>query len=123
MLEKAAQELFWSKSHDSCLAGTGVVLPAENYGGITDGEQAVVGDGNAMSVAGQIVKDVFGSTEGWFGIDDPLLLIESAQEKSEVFFVGQWQALAIEHQLVVAKGAPQSSQELATKNAAEDFDR
>lgn len=123
MLEKAAQELLARKSHDSCLAGMRVVLPAETHGGVSDGEQAMIGDGNAMGVAGQIVKDVFRSPEGWFGIDDPVLLEESAQEEGESFFVGKWQAFAIEDELVLAKSTPQSSHELATKNAAEDFDR
>lgn len=83
----------------------------------------MVGDGNAMGVAGQIMKDVFWSAEGWFGIDDPVLLEQSAQKHSEVFFLRQWHAFAVEPELVVAESTPQSSHELATKNAAEDLHR
>ncbi len=79
----------------------------------------MVGDGDAMSVTGQIVKDVFRSSEGRLGVHDPVLLEQSAQEGGEVFLVRQGSALAIEHELVVAKSTPQSSHELAAENTAE----
>jgi len=76
-----------------------------------------------MSVAGQIVKDVFWSAEGWLGVDDPVLLEQSAQKGDEVLLDCEGPALTIEHELVIAKSTPQSRHELAAKNAAEDFDR
>src|SRR5947209_2440315 len=85
-------------------------------------EQAVVGDGDAVSVAGQIVKDVFWSAEGGLGIDDPVLLKQSAQKGDEVLLECECPALTVEYELVVAKSTPQSRHELATENAAEDFD-
>jgi hypothetical protein len=100
-----------------------VILPAKTHRGIRDREQAVVGDGDAMSVAGQIVKDVFWSAEGWLGVDDPVLLEQSAQKGDEVLLDCEGPALTIEHELVIAKSMPQSRHELAAKNAAEDFDR
>ena len=30
----------------------------------------MVGDGYAMSVAGQVVENMFGAAEGWLGVDD-----------------------------------------------------
>jgi hypothetical protein len=56
----------------------------------------MVGDGDAMSVTGQIVKDMFRSAERWLGIDDPVLLKERAQESSEGPFVVERQALGEE---------------------------
>ena len=56
----------------------GVVLAAEGDLGVGDREQPVVGDGNAMGVAGQVVKDVFRSSKRRFGIDDPVLLKQRA---------------------------------------------
>jgi hypothetical protein len=64
----------------------GVILPTKTHRGIRDREQGVVGDGDAMSVAGQIVKDVFWSAKGGLGIDDPVLLKQSAQKRDEVQF-------------------------------------
>ena len=83
----------------------------------------MVGDSDAMSVAGQIVKNVFCSAEGGLGIDDPVLLKQSAQKSDEVLLHCEWPTLTLEDELVVAKSTPQSSHELAAENAAEDFDR
>jgi hypothetical protein len=44
-----------------------VVLPAETHFGIRDEKQSMVGNGDAMSVAGQIMEDVFRSAEGRLG--------------------------------------------------------
>jgi|SRR6267142_4960132 len=33
----------------------------------------MVGDGDAMGVAAQVLQHIFRATEGWFGIDHPVL--------------------------------------------------
>ena len=33
----------------------------------------MVGDGDAMGVAGQVVENMFGAAEGRLGVDDPVL--------------------------------------------------
>jgi hypothetical protein len=40
----------------------------------------MVGDGDAMGVARQVVENVFGTTEGWLGIYDPVLLAQLPEE-------------------------------------------
>ena len=122
MLQEAPQKLFGRECHDAWPAAVRLVFPAETHFGIRDREQAVVGDGDAMRVAGQIVKDVLWSAEGWLGIDDPVLLKQSAQKGDEVLLDCEWTALTIEQELVAAKSTPQSRHELAAENTAEDFD-
>jgi hypothetical protein len=73
------------------------------------------GDGDAMRVAGQIVKDVFWSAEGALGIDDPVLFEPSAEKGEEVLLDCEWPALTREHKLVVAKSTPQSRHELVAE--------
>ena len=51
----------------------GIVFPAEGDLAIGEVDDPVVGDGHAMRVAGQIVEDVFGSSERRLGIDDPVV--------------------------------------------------
>ena len=82
----------------------------------------MVGDGDAMGVASQIMQDVLGPAEGWLGIDDPVLLIERAQEDGEAPPVVKWRALTEEAQLVAGKEAPQSGDELAAEYTAEHLD-
>src|SRR5271169_736288 len=122
MLQETPQKLLTGERHGAWSAAVGIVLPAKTHFGIRDREQAVVGDGDAMSVAGQIVKDVFWSAEGRLGVDDPVLLEQGAQEGVEVLLLCQGSALTIEHELMVAKITTQSSHKLAAENTAEHFD-
>jgi len=43
----------------------------------------MVGDGDAMGVAGEVVEDMLGAAEGRLGVDDPVLLAELPEEVVE----------------------------------------
>ena len=55
MDQKSAQELIGGNGHDLVLAAVGIVSPAEGDALVFERHQAMVGDGNAMGVAGQVV--------------------------------------------------------------------
>ncbi len=67
----------------------------------------MVGDGNAVSIATEILQYVLGSAEGWFGVDDPIFAEERTQpgrreelgmgERCE--FSGQVQKIVLEGRL------------------------
>ncbi len=40
----------------------------------------MVGDGDAVRIAGEIVQNMLGTAEGWLGIDDPILLEELSEK-------------------------------------------
>jgi len=105
VLRKAAQELLTRKSEGTWLVMTGIVLPAEGHLGRTDREQAMVGNGDPMGIASEIMQDVLGSTKGGLGVDDPVLLKQGAQEGLERLGVGERQTVSEERQLLVVKGA------------------
>ena len=83
----------------------------------------MVGDGDAMRIAGQVMQHMLGAAEGRFGIDDPVLPIKRAQEEGEALLLMKRHALAEEAQLIAGKEAPQSGDELAAEDAAEHLDR
>ncbi len=83
----------------------------------------MVGDGDAMRIARQVMQHMLRAAEGRFGIDDPVLPIKGAQEEGEVLLLMERQALAEEAQLMAGKELPQSGDELAAKDAAEHLDR
>ena len=83
----------------------------------------MVGDGDAMRIASQVMQHMLGAAEGWLGMDDPVLPIKHAQEEGEVLLLMERHALAEEAQLMAGKEAPQSGQELAAEDAAEHLDR
>jgi hypothetical protein len=51
MEQEAAQELICRKSHELLFAAMNVVLPAEGDSIVMEGDETMVGDGNAVSVA------------------------------------------------------------------------
>src|SRR5712692_4916172 len=49
----------------------------------------MIGDGHAMSVAAEIAQHLHGTTEGGFGIDDPIVAVQAAHEFCKLLRVGQ----------------------------------
>ena len=80
MLAEAVQELASSERHDALLVAVRVVFPSEAYVVTIEAEQALVADGDAMSIAAEIAQHANGISEGRLGIDHPVALIESAHE-------------------------------------------
>ena len=81
--QEAAQELMSVNRHDLLLASVGIVSPEEGDAIVLEGHEPMVGDGDAMGIAGQIVEDVLGAAEGRLGVDDPVLLEELPGEAAE----------------------------------------
>ena len=73
MEKEAPQKLLGGEGHRSLLIAVGIVLPAEGDLIMLEGHKTVVGDGNAMGIAGQITQHMMGTAEGGLGIDDPVL--------------------------------------------------
>ena len=83
----------------------------------------MVGDGDAVSVAGERAEDMMGTAEGWFGIDDPVLAEQGAQESAEGFLVLQRSKRAREDELALLESSLESGDELTAKDAAEHAHR
>src|SRR5215831_12991221 len=101
----------------------GIILPAECNLLAIEGHEAVVGDGDAVSVAGEIAEDMMGTAEGWFGIDDPVLAEQGAQESAEGFLVLQRSKRAREDDLALLESSLESGDELTAKDATEHAHR
>jgi hypothetical protein len=54
--EKAPQELICGDRHDLLLAATGVILPAEGDATVVVVHQTMVGDGDAVSIASEVMR-------------------------------------------------------------------
>lgn len=53
-------------------AARAIVFVAEGDGLVVYVDQPVVGDGDAVGVAGQVLENLLGAVEGRLGVDDPL---------------------------------------------------
>ena len=74
MLAKAAQELGRGGSHDALLITVSIVFPSKAHAVTIEAEQALIADGNAVSVAAKIAQHVRRSAKSGFGIDHPIML-------------------------------------------------
>src|SRR5215470_15413433 len=77
----------------------------------------MAGDGNAVSIAAEILQDIVGSAEGWFGVDDPIFGEERTQPGSEELGMGERCEFSGQVQLTAFEGRLQAGDELATKHA------
>ena len=77
----------------------------------------MVGDGDAVGIAAEILQHVLGSAEGWFGVDDPIFAEERTQPGSEELGIGERCEFSGQVQLTALEGRLQTSDELATEHA------
>ncbi len=71
MQQEAADKLVGRDGHDLLATAVPIVLPAETNGAIIDVDEAIVGDGDAVRVAADVIEDLLGSGEGRLGVDHP----------------------------------------------------
>ncbi|MGA3107804.1 MAG: hypothetical protein ABSD53_25240 [Terriglobales bacterium] len=80
MDRESSQKLICGNRYDFLLAAVRTVFPAKRDSIILERHQSMVGDGDAVRIAGEIVQNMFRTAEGWLGIDDPVL-VEELSEK------------------------------------------
>ncbi len=122
MEEKTSQELLHGQGHEALLVAVGGVSPAKGDLVACQGNEAMVGNRDAMGVGAQIVKDIFWPPEGRFAVDDPVPTEEWAQERGESLGRSERLQLAVEAQLALGEGLFQSGDELAPKDPCQDRD-
>jgi len=93
------------EGHRPVLITVCIILPAEGNLVALEGQEAVVGDGNAMGVAGEIAEHMMGAAEGWLGVDDPVLTEQGAQEGAERLLVGEWLKSSGESELALLESS------------------
>jgi hypothetical protein len=84
--QESAQKLICGHCHDLLLAAVRIVFPEKRDSIILERNQSMVGDGDAVRIASEIVQNMLGTAEGWLGIDDPVL----AKELSEKPWKATW---------------------------------
>jgi len=123
MLDKAAEELRRRQSHFAVLVAVRVVLPPECDALSIKCQKAVIGDGDAMGIATKIPKHSLRPAERRFGVNDPILAKQSAQECCEPSRVSQRFEWAVQAQFMLAIEPAKAGNILASEDAAEDLHR
>ena len=107
-------------SASACLCAH--VFPTERHSPISDLDDPVVGDGNAVRIAGEILENVLRASERAFGVNHPILTKQRSKESMESPCFGQWFQTAWKYQCVLTECPLQAGDELAAKHTAQHFD-
>ncbi len=122
MEEEAAQELIEREGHQLRLIVVSRVPPTEGDLAIGRRHQSMVGDGDAMGVAAEILEHIVGAAEGRFGVDDPVFSEQRSEPGREDLGLCEQRQIAGKVQLAMLKGRLKSGDELAAKHTSEYLD-
>ena len=78
--QQTPQELHGVQRQGAQAVATLVILVAEGHLAMLQGHEPVVGDGDAVGIAGQVLEHMLGVLDGLFGVDDPLLVAQGGEE-------------------------------------------
>ncbi len=84
MKKESSDKLVSLEGHRLLTVMVGIIPPEEGNLAVAEGEEAVITDCDSMGISAEVLKDSVGAIEGWFTIDDPLLMVEMPQEGFEV---------------------------------------
>ena len=99
------------------------VPPAEDNLPLYKRDEAMVGNGDAMGIATQILQNICGAAEWWFCVNHPVFSEEQSQPGSESFRPGEGSEISMEAQLAALEGLLQASDELTAKNSRQHLKR
>ena len=72
--QEATDELVRRYGHGFLLATMTIVLVTKGYLAVHEVEDAIVGDGHAVSIAAHVVQDLLRSGKGLLGVDHPFVV-------------------------------------------------
>ena len=81
--EKAPEEFVDVERQRADLAPVPIVLPPKRDGVVGDGDEPVIGDGDAVGVPREVVQHVGGAAKGRLGVDHPRLAIERSEPRAK----------------------------------------
>src|SRR5205814_10594092 len=113
--QRGRNERFSRDGQQLMLAVVGIVLVAELHLTIFDVQKTIVGDGDGMSVASDVVEDLLGSGKGWFGIDHPFCIAKGVEISDEGSWIVQLKERGKEMQLSGVEGLLQQLEKQAAE--------
>ena len=99
------------------------ITPTKGDLAVIERNQSVVGDGDAVGVTAEVVEHILRTTEGWFGVDDPMFSKQWPAPRGEGLRLSEWRQIAGKVQLPSLKSQLEPVDELSAKYAPEHVDR
>ena len=103
MQQEATEELHGREGHRLLLIPRGVILPTERHPTILQGDQSLVGYGDAVGVTGKVLQNLLGAAEWRLRVDHPLRAVARGEQSLEGIGLHQFCQAAMKGELVLAK--------------------
>jgi len=101
--EETPNKFHGAQGHGVFLIAVGVVLPVEADFADLEGLDAVVGDGDPMGVAGEVLEHLLGTAERSLGVHDPLFVAYGLEPALPCPGMGELEELSVKFELLLVE--------------------
>jgi len=108
------------KSHDAASVVVAVILPSEGYRAVFQFYQAIIGDGDPVRIAGEVIEHLLGAPKWRFGINDPFGMAALSKGFGEDPRLGKILERTVKLQLALLEGPAQAFEKQATEQTGEN---
>jgi len=122
MQQEPPQEFFHGQRHDPLLILVGGIAPPESNATLSEGNEPVIGNRDAMGVAAEIVQRMLGAAKWALGIDHPISTKQGPEHRRESLGRLQRCQFPVKAKLVAGMKSTQAGDKLAPEHAAEHLD-
>ena len=100
-----------------------IISPEERDIAALDIKDSVIADSDPVGISAEVLKDAVGAIEGWFAIDDPLLMVKMSPEGFEGSGLLEIADVAGEYEITRFEAVFEEVKELAPEQRRHNPDR
>jgi hypothetical protein len=120
--EKTAHEFEDRQCHNALAVPVPVIFPGKADPILLDRKYALVADGDAVRVAGQVLEHEVGTAKGRLGVDHPLERTRPSAQRTKRRRVPEFAKLTVKLKRPGSPGLFEKCEKFATEEPAEDPD-
>ena len=120
MKKEPSDKLIGLEGHSLLTVMVCIIAPEEGNFAVAEGEDAVITDRDPMGISAEVLKDPVGAIEGWFAIDDPLIIVEMPPEGFEVSGILEMREMRGKDQISSLEAIFEEAEELASEQCRQD---
>jgi hypothetical protein len=120
--QEAPQEFDSTQSHLVKTMIVTIVPPRKSDLAVLESQKTVIGNSDAMSVAGEVFENLLGTSKGRLGVDDPVFLVKLGKPAFEDSRRAQPSQRPAQSELTVLIGLCETLEEFSSKDRRQDLD-
>ncbi len=120
MKKEPSDKLVGLEGHSLLAVRVGIIAPEEGDLAVSEGEDAVITDGDPMGISSEVLKDPHGAIEGRLAIDDPLFMVEVPPEGFEVCGILERTEMGGKDKITSSKAIFEEVKELTSEQGRQD---